>query len=179
MTELLPKPDHLEIGKIVGAHGIKGELRVHPSTDFPERLEKKGGRWMLRPNQSQPDRVQLLRGYYQDGKGLYIIQLEGIDDRNAAEALRGCVLMVDSTDRPRIEKGEFLVIDLIGLPVYDQATQTLVGVVRNMLSAGNDLLEVIQEGRAEPILIPFVEPIVPVVDIQAGRIEITPPPGLI
>jgi 16S rRNA processing protein RimM len=170
MTELLPKPDHLEIGKIVGAHGIRGELRVHPSTDFPERLEKKGGRWMLRPNQSQPERVQLLRGYYQDGKGLYI---------NAAESLRGCVLMVDSSDRPRIEKGEFLVIDLIGLPVYDQATQTLVGVVRNMLSAGNDLLEVIQEGRAEPILIPFVEPIVPVVDIKAGRIEITPPPGLI
>jgi 16S rRNA processing protein RimM len=48
-----------------------------------------------------------------------------------------------------------------------------------MLSAGNDLLEVIQEGRTEPILIPFVEPIVPVVDLNAGRIEITPPPGLI
>jgi 16S rRNA processing protein RimM len=179
MTATIQKPDHLEIGKIVGAHGIKGEVRVHPSTDFPERLEKKGGRWMLRPNQTQPERVQLLRGYYQPGKGLYVIQLDGVNDRDAAEALRGCLLLVDTTDRPRLEKGEFLVVDLIGLPVYDQATQVLVGTVRNMLSAGNDLLEVVQEGRATPILIPFVEPIVPVVDLQAGRIEITPPPGLI
>ena len=171
--------DYMEIGKIVAAHGIRGELRVYPSSDFPERFEEKGTRWLLRPNQTQPEAVKLLKGYFQEGKGLYIIQLAGIRDRNAAEALRGCLLLVPSSDRPQLEEGEFHVSDLIGLEVYLQAEQTLVGTVTNMLFAGNDLLEVAIEGQKHPVLIPFVEPIVPVVDLIQRRIEITPPAGLI
>jgi 16S rRNA processing protein RimM len=169
----------VEIGKIVGAHGIRGEVRVYPSTDFPERFEKKGQRWLLRPNQVIPQPMQLLKGYFQDGKGLYIVQFEALLDRNAAEAMRGCRLFVEASDRPPLDSGEFLVADLIGLPVYDQASGDLVGLVEDMMTAGNDLLVVRQAGRKEAILIPFVNPIVPVVDLKARRIEITPPPGLI
>jgi 16S rRNA processing protein RimM len=169
----------VEIGKIVGAHGIRGEVRVHPSTDFPERFEKKGQRWLLRPNQAMPQPIQLLNGYFQEGKGLYIVQFEALLDRNAAEAMRGCRLFVKASDRPPLDSGEFLVADLIGLPVYDQASGDLVGVVEDMMTAGNDLLVVRQAGRKAAILIPFVNPIVPVVDLNTRRIEITPPPGLI
>ncbi|MBD2325415.1 ribosome maturation factor RimM [Alkalinema sp. FACHB-956] len=172
-------PEFMEIGKIVAAQGIRGEVRIYPSSDFPERFEEPGTRWLLRPNQTQPEPIELLKGYYQEGKGLYIVQLAGVGDRNAAEALRGCLLLVESSDRPELEEGEFHVGDLIGLPVYLQATQDLVGTVSNVLFAGNDLLEVQAEGRKETILIPFVEAIVPVVDLEAKRIEITPPPGLI
>jgi 16S rRNA processing protein RimM len=171
--------DYLEIGKIVTAHGIRGELRVYPSSDFPERFEEPGTRWLLRPDRTEPEPIELQEGYYQDGKGLYIIRLKGIRDRNAAEALRGCLLLVPIADRPDLEEGEFHVMDLVGLPVYLQVEQTLVGTVNNVLFAGHDLLEVVVEGRKQPLLIPFVEAIVPVVDLLAGRIEITPPPGLI
>jgi 16S rRNA processing protein RimM len=169
----------VEIGKIVAAHGIKGEVRVYPNSDFPERFEQRGQRWLLSPNRSEPQQIELLSGYFQEGKGLYVVRLEGVSDRNAAEALCNSLLLVPAHDRPKLAADEFLVADLIGLPVYEQKSQTLVGTVTNMTTAGNDLLEVQLEGSQRPILIPFVKPIVPVVDLQRRRIEITPPPGLL
>lgn len=177
-TPELNSVSYVEIGKIVAAHGLRGEVRVYPNTDFPERFEEPGQRWLLRPNKTEPETIELLEGYFLDGKGLFVVQLEGVRDRNAAEALRGCKLLVLASDRPELEEGEFLVSDLIGIPVYDQATQTLIGTVKDMIPAGNDLLQVTQvDGKV--ILIPFVEAIVPVVDLDQKRIEITPPPGLL
>lgn len=171
-------PQYLEIGKIVSAQGLKGEVRVYPTSDFPERFEDAGVRWLLCPNQSEPKAIELLRGRYLDGKGLYVVQLAGVEDRTAAEALQGCKLLVSKHDRPELEEGEFHVDDLIGLPVYDQATQELIGTVKNIFPAGHDLLEV-DRASGSPVLIPFVEAIVPIVDLEQKRIEITPPDGLI
>lgn len=171
---------YLEIGKIVAAQGLKGELRVYPNTDFPERFEEPGERWLLRPNQTEPEVIELVSGRYLDGKGLYVIQIKGIRDRDAAEALRGCQLLVPDSDRPDLEEGEFHVADLLGLSVYEQASQELIGTVSDVIPAGHDLLEVKKvtpEGKT--VLIPFVEAIVPVVDLAQRRIEITPPPGLL
>jgi 16S rRNA processing protein RimM len=179
IAETVSLEDLIEVGKIVSAHGIRGEMRVYPNTDFPERFEKKGVRWLLRPGQAHAEEVRLTKGYFQDGKGLYVIQLQAVTDRNAAEALRGCTILVRKDDRPDLDEGEFHVSDLVGLSVYMQESQALVGEVVNVLFAGNDLLEVAIEGRKEPALIPFVEAIVPIVDLAKQRIEITPPPGLI
>jgi 16S rRNA processing protein RimM len=178
LTMLASSPDPLlEIGKIVTAHGLKGEVRVYPDSDFPERFEEPGRRWMLRPGATEPEPIELLSGYLLDGKGLYVLRLAGIADRTQAEALRGCKLLVPASDRPELAEGEFHVADLIGLAVFDQASQILIGTVTDILPAGQDLLEVTRE--AGKVLIPFVEPIVPVVDLDRRRIEITPPPGLI
>jgi 16S rRNA processing protein RimM len=171
--------DFVEIGKIVAAHGIKGELRVYPNSDFPERFERQGRRWLLRPQRSEPEEVELLGGYFQEGKGIYVVRLKGVGDRNAAEALCNSHLLIPADDRPKLGAGEFLVADLIGLPIYQQQTQELVGTVTNVTTAGNDLLEVKLADSDRVILIPFVNPIVPVVDLPNRRIEITPPPGLL
>jgi len=174
---------YLEIGKIVAAQGLKGELRVYPSTDFPERFEEPGQRWLLRPNRTAPEPIELLSGRYLDGKGIYVIQLKGICDRTAAEALRDCKLLVPDSDRLELEEGEFHVADLLGLSVYNQSTQELIGTVTDVIPAGHDLLQVTRsmpEGELDQqILIPFVEAIVPIVDLDQQRIEITPPPGLL
>ena len=170
--------DWLEIGKIVAAQGLNGELRVYPDTDFPQRFQKPGKRWMLRPGQAEPEPVKLTSGRYLDGKGLYIITLAGIINRDQAEALRDARLLVPATDRPPLEAGEFHVADLVDLAVFDQVRQQQLGVVTDVLPAGNDLLEVeLLDGKK--VLIPFVEPIVPVVDLVLRRIEITPPAGLL
>lgn len=170
--------DFLEIGKIVAAHGLGGEVRVYPNSDFPERFEVPGERWLLCPNRQAPKPIQLIGGRYLDGKGLYVLQLAGVRDRTAAEALRGCKLYVPERDRPQLEDGEFHVSDLIGLPVYHQVNQALVGTVTDVMSAGHDLLEV-KSPQGKSMLIPFVEAIVPIVDLRDRRIEITPPDGLI
>lgn len=179
----------IRIGKIVAPQGLQGEMRVKPESDFPERFEEPGERWLRPPNQTEPQGVQLQSGKPVPGKNLYIIRLAGITDRNQAEALRGGVLLVPASDRPPLEDGEFHVADLLNLPVYHQHTGELLGQVSDIYAAGQDLLEVRlteaqqakQTGKKtqKKALIPFVEAIVPVVDLAQGRIEVLPPPGLL
>lgn len=192
----------IEIGKIVAPQGMKGEVRVYPTTDFPDRLISPGTRWLLSPGEREPRSVELLQGRYLSNKRLYVVKLAGVENLAQAEALRSSLLMVPESDRPALEAGEYHVRDLIGLPVFLQETGELVGTVVDMMSAGHDLLVVAPETklpaanltpddsvrgrnrqskkRKPPqLLIPFVMAIVPVVDIEIGRIEITPPPGLL
>jgi len=198
----------LEIGTIVAPQGLKGELRVYPNSDFPERFEQPGQRWLQRPGESQPQAVKLLGGRYVPGKGIYVVQLAGVENREQAEALRDSRLLVPESDRPKLGEDEYHVMDLIDLEVFNQLTGEAVGVVVDVIAAGNDLLEVQLHQQPAPapakaeapipnrtskirkpkrktaskpatILIPFVKAIAPVVDLQSGRIEITPPAGLL
>ncbi|MBD2450708.1 ribosome maturation factor RimM [Nostoc sp. FACHB-152] len=190
--------DWLTIGKIVAPQGLAGELRVYPETDFPERFEVPGTRWLLRPGQTEPQPIELLDGRYLDGKNLYVITIAGVENRNQAEELRNCQLFVPASDRPELGEDEYHVVDLIGLAVFLQESGELLGNVVDVIPAGNDLLEVqlvtndkeqmtkdidapVASRRVgqKTVLIPFVREIAPVVDLQARRIEITPPPGLL
>lgn len=178
--------DFIEIGKVVGAQGLAGEMRIYPSSDFPERFLEPGKRWLLPPGATDPQQIELVKGRYLEGKGLYVVKIGGITDRDQAEALRNSVLLVSNHDRPLLEEDEFHILDLIGLEVFDQTSQTFIGTVINVISAGNDLLEVQRSSAqisdaplAKTVLIPFVKAIVPVVDLSQQRIEITPPTGLI
>jgi 16S rRNA processing protein RimM len=132
--------------------------------------------------------VELLSGRQLPGKELFVIRLEGVDDRSAAEALVGQELLVPAADRPKLAKGEFHLLDLVGLEVRllegaDDATGQprgrCIGTVKDLIHAGNDLLEVELSGSGAALWIPFVEAIVPLVELQAGWIGITPPPGLL
>ncbi len=177
--------DWLEIGKIVAPQGLAGELRVYPNTDFPERFEESGTRWLLRPGEMEPQPIELLDGRYVEGKNLYVIKLEGVSDRTAAENMRDCRLFVPISDRPELEEGQFHVIDLLGLQVFMEETGQFVGTVVDILPSGHDLLEVkfdpafAEDKAGKTVLIPFVIEIVPIVDLETRRVEITPPPGLL
>jgi 16S rRNA processing protein RimM len=168
----------IEIGRIVAPQGLRGELRVYPSSDFPERFLEPGPRWLQSPSGGEPQPVELVRGRELVGKNLYVIQLASVTDRTQAEALRGWELLVAAGDRPDLDEGEFYVPDLIGLPVVLQASGELLGEVTDLIDGPNELLEVrCRDGHLR--LIPFVAAIVPVVDLEARRIEVTPPPGLL
>lgn len=179
-TSYLKLPEGwLQIGKIVAAQGLQGELRVYPDSDFPERFVIPGTRWLLRVQDEEPQAVELVHGRYIEGKGLYAIALSDITTRTQAEELRGCLLLVPESDRPTLGEDEYHVLDLIGLEVFNQLTQTVIGKVIDIIPAGNDLLEVQLDSPAKTVLIPFVKAIAPIVDLANGRIEIVPPPGLL
>ncbi|MEX1317641.1 MAG: ribosome maturation factor RimM [Synechococcaceae cyanobacterium] len=166
----------LVVGRVVAAQGLRGELRVLPLSDFPERFTRSGRRWLRRQGE-EPRCVELLGGRLLPGRELFVVRLGGIDSRDAAEALVGEELLVRSDDRPKLGPGEFHLLDLVGLEVRLLESGASVGTVTNLLHAGNDLLEVaIGERR---VLIPFVQPIVPEVHLEQGWIGITPPPGLL
>ncbi len=171
-------PELMEVGRLVAAQGLRGELRVLPLSDFPERFTRPGPRW-LRSRQGEERAVRLLSGRQLPGKELYVVRLEGCDDRSSAEALVGHHLLVDASDRPPLEPGEFHVLDLVGLEVRLLPEGTVLGSVTDLIHGGNDLLEIeLSEGRRR-LLIPFVEAIVPEVQLEQGWIGLTPPPGLL
>jgi 16S rRNA processing protein RimM len=181
-TPLVPPDGWMEIGSIVGAQGIKGEVKVYPNSDFPERFERAGERWLWGSQDLQPRSIQLTKGYQIPGKGLYVVQLAGIDNRSQAEQLRGQMLLLPTTDRPKLSPGEYHSQDLIGLPVFYQVTGLEIGIVVDIFTAGHEILVVsasIGDGKTAEAMIPFVKEIVPVVDLTDRRIEILPPPGLL
>jgi 16S rRNA processing protein RimM len=176
--------DWIEIGRIVAPQGLKGEVRVYPSSDFPERFLQPGKRWVRGPKDLSPKPIELLKGRFLEGKGLYVVQLAEVTSRDLAESLRDSILLVPAEDRPALEEGEFYVADLVGLKVVLQSSREEIGTVTDIYEAGNDLLEVTLNNRddktkAQQVLIPFVEEIVPVVDLDQKRLEIDPPGGLL
>lgn len=186
MNETINSQKWIEIGRIVAPQGLKGELRVKTYSDFPERFENPGIRWLQRDPHQTPEAVELVSGYLVPGKNLYIVKLANVSDRTGAEQLRGCSLLVKQEDLPELDVDEYHVSKLIDVAVYDQLTGAKIGLVSAVLFAGNDLLEVTldSESKEEPgkkskVLIPFVKEIVPLVDLTAKRIEIVPPDGLL
>ena len=208
MTTSDNQPEFIEVGTITSPQGLRGELRVYPDSDFPERFTQAGTRWLRHPDTGAIAQVQLTGGRQLSGKNLYVIKLAGIEDRNQAETLRNHALLVDKSDRPKLKHDEYHVSDLIGMEIYHQDTGENIGVVVDLYSAGNDLLEIRLHKQPEvvtkpkrdlsqvsrrtkrkkyrpksskplTIFIPLVKEIVPVVDISQQRIEISPPDGLI
>ncbi len=167
----------LTIGKIVAPQGLRGQLRVNPSSDFPERFLKPGYRW-IQEKEEEPKKVELIAGRQIPGKEIYVVSINGIETRTKAEYLVGKKLLVKAIDRPNLKKGEFHLLDLIGLKVKYSTNSTEIGSIINLIHAGNDLLEVkLITGKI--IFIPFVKEIVPEIKLREGWIIITPPPGLL
>ena len=168
----------LSVGKIVGVQGLQGELRVNPASDFPERFTVPGPRWLRSRQGGEPSEIQLRKGRQLPGKSLFVLRFEGVDNRSAAETLVGQELLVPANDRPELAEGEFHLLDLVGLEARLTANGSAIGTVSDLISGGNDLLEITaKDGRK--VLIPFVEAIVPEVKLEEGWLLLTPPPGLL
>ncbi|NJK59809.1 MAG: ribosome maturation factor RimM [Oscillatoriales cyanobacterium SM2_1_8] len=169
--------DWLVLGKIVGARGLQGEVRVHSFSDFPERFEEAGERWLRSPTGS-PYPVQLVGGSAVPGKtALFWVRFAHLTSREAAEAAVGLEILVPATNRPVLAPDEFYVPDLVGCAVYDRGTGQVLGKVTAVVGAGQALLEV-QDAAGRTGWIPFVEALVPLVDVAQGRVEVDLPPGL-
>ncbi|GAA2751428.1 ribosome maturation factor RimM [Kitasatospora cinereorecta] len=165
----------LVVGKIGRAHGIKGDVSVEVRTDEPELRLGPGAVLMTDPASAGPLTVESGRVH----SGRLLLRFAGVKDRNAAEALRGTLLIseVDPDERPD-DPEEYYDHQLIGLDVV-LADGTLVGELTEVVHLPyQDLLTVTKPDGTE-VLVPFVSQIVPTVDLENQRAVITPPAGLI
>lgn len=156
------------MGAIAGAHGVRGEVRIKSFTEDPRAI----GRYGPVEDETGARRFKLrVRG---EAKGLVIARLEGVDDRGAAEALRGLRLYVGRDRLPKPKRGEWYIADLIGLAVETKDGGRL-GTVKGVFNFGaGDVVEVAHaDGSTE--FLPFTRRVVPEVDIEAGRIVVDVP----
>jgi len=171
------KEKWMSIGEIVAPQGLKGDIRLKPCSDFPERFTKPGKRWIQKANEL-PTEIKLIKGTLIPGKSIYVLSLEGISNRSSAETIIGWNLVIPVDSRPNMRNDEYHYFDLIGLEARRGPKKTLIGHVTDLIKGGNDLLEIeLVEGRK--VLIPFVKEIVPEVEIKEKWILINPPPGLL
>jgi 16S rRNA processing protein RimM len=167
----------LVVGRIGRPHGIRGDVVVDVRTDDPELRFAPGSVIATEPAADGPLTIAGFRWH----SGRLLLHIAGFDDRDGAEALRGITLVVDSGDlEAPDDPDEFRDHQLIGLTVLTRAGEQ-VGQVADVLHHGQDLLVIKGDGprQGAQILVPFVAPLVPEVDVAAGRLVIDPPPGLL
>jgi 16S rRNA processing protein RimM len=167
----------LVVGRIAKAHGVTGEVVVEIRTDDPDIRFTPGSSLRGRPSRGGPESRYVIDSVREHG-GRLLVRLEGVADRNAADALRGTLFLVDSQDLPPIEDpDEFYDHQLEGLQVVT-TTGAAVGSVEEVLhTAAGELLSV--RGDEGEVLVPFVSAIVTSVSLADRTIVIDPPDGLL
>jgi 16S rRNA processing protein RimM len=156
------------VGAIAGAHGVRGEVRIKSFTADPRAIGRYG------PVEDETGARTFKVTVRGKVKGLVIARLDGVADRNQAEALKGLRLYVARAKLPRPRRGEWYVADLVGLAARD-GNGTPLGVVKSVQNFGaGDVIELERtDGTTE--FLPFTKAVVPEVDIESGRIVIHPP----
>jgi 16S rRNA processing protein RimM len=152
----------IALAAVAGAHGVKGEVRLKL---FSERAESLAAHEKLYVG-GTARRLLTIR----DGGKTAVARFEGINDRSAAEALRGSLVEVDRSALPPLEEGEYYHADLIGLPCVDRDGQAVGTVLAIENYGAGDLLE-IEAGDGKRSLTPFRPGIA---DLEGGRIVVDP-----
>ena len=161
----------LEAGRIVGTHGVRGELRLEPWCDTAAFLS--GFKTLYWQEGRTPAQVESARPH----KSLLLLKLAGVDTVEQAEALRGRVVYIARTDA-RLPEGQYFQQDLLGCEVVDADTQQVYGKLTDIFSTGaNDVYQV-TDASGKNYLLPAVRQVVTAVDITAGRVEIRPIRGI-
>lgn len=169
--------NQLRVGRLVKAHGLKGALKLELYTDDPAGRFVPGAEFTLQVPEASPwhGKTVTVREY-RVMNGNPVVFFEDIADREAAEGLVRAILWIDQGD-VEPEDNAWYDHQLTGLDVVRD--ELVIGrVVRIDHLPAQDLLIVRPTGSDAEIMVPFVEAIVPTVDIEAGRVIVTPPAGL-
>jgi len=164
-----------EIGTIVKPQGIRGELRVFPTTDDPARFNLLVGEAVYVRLGSTERTYKLLQARLQ--KNIVVIKLEGVNDRNTAETLvRGIIAIPDDKALP-LEEGEYFVRDLIGLNVEDENGEHL-GILSKVLNTNANDVYVIEAAEGDSFMIPAIKNVILSVSIPDKKMTVRMMDGL-
>lgn len=167
--------NQLRVGRLVKAHGLKGGLKLELYTDNPEGRFVPGAVFTLQVPEASPwHGKDLTVREYRVMNGNPVVFFQDVDDRDAAESLVRAILWIDQ-DVDEVEEDAWFDHQLVGLDVVRE-DEVIGRVVRVEHFPAQDLL-IVKSGDRE-VMVPFVAAIVPTVDVAAGRVIVTPPPGL-
>ncbi|MFL5237948.1 MAG: ribosome maturation factor RimM [Rhizomicrobium sp.] len=161
-------PKNVLLGVVIGAQGLKGEVKVKTFTETPEKLGAYG-------ELHTKDGRKLVIANARAAKDVAVVQLEGIADRDAAESLKGVEFYIPRGALPAAEEHEFYHADLVGLRAEDTEGRAVGNVIAIHNFGAGDVIEMAREDGGGTVLMPFTREIVPTIDIAAGRIVIAAP----
>ncbi|MBB5744045.1 16S rRNA processing protein RimM [Microbacterium ginsengiterrae] len=169
--------NQLRVGRLVKAHGLKGALKLELYTDNPERRFVPGAEFTLQVPEASPwHRKTVTVREYRVMNGNPVVFFEDVNDREGAEGLVRAILWIDQ-DADEPEDNAWYDHQLVGLDAVIDG-EPIGKLVRVEHLPAQDLLIVKTARDAREVMVPFVEAIVPSVDIAAGRVTLTPPAGL-
>jgi 16S rRNA processing protein RimM len=165
-----PAPTLILVGRVAGAFGVRGELRISTYTEDPQTLTR--FKALTRQDGSPALTVTTAR-VVKDG---VVARCAGVDTKEAADALRGLRLYVPRAALPEPDEDEFYLADLIGLPVRHVATDELLGKIKSVQNFGaDDLLEIAPALGGQTWYLPFTRAAVPEVKLAQGVVLADPP----
>lgn len=156
------------LGVVIGAQGLKGEVKVKTFTESPERLGAYGA---LHAKDGRKFVVHTARAAKPD---IAVVRFDGVGDRNAAETLKGLELFVARDALPPTDDEEFYHADLIGLAVHDSEGRVL-GTVSTIHNFGAGDVIAIARSDGSDMILPFSHAVVPTIDVKAGFVVVAVP----
>ena len=165
--------DYLEVGKIVNTHGLRGEVKVVPWTDYPDDFEDI--EYVYAEKCGARERLDIKNIKYQ--KNNLIVKFAQINDINEAETYKNLVLTADRDVLGKLPEGVYYIADLIGLEVVKE-TGEKVGEISDVINTGaNDIYVVKREGKRD-MLIPVIDEVVKKVDLENKKVTVELMEGL-
>lgn len=165
------RKEFLEAGRIVGTHGIRGELRVEPWCDSAEFLT--GFKTLYWENGATPVKVISSRVH----KSLVLLKLEGVESATQGDLLRGKVLYLARKDA-KLPEGRYFIQDLLDMEVQDADTGAVYGRLREVFQTGANDVYRIQGENGKEYLFPAVEEMIVDTDLENGVIKVRPISGI-
>lgn len=167
--------DFIIIGKIIGAHGIRGEIKIFPITDNVRRFNKVKHCYITKEDGSLVSEVDV-KGCRND-RGNVLMSIVDLDDRTSAEKLKGYYISVDREDAVKLPKDTYFITDLIGLTAVDDQLGNL-GTIEDVFETGaNQVISIKRRGK-QNLLVPFLKAVCYQVDFENKVMKIKLPDGL-
>lgn len=164
--------DWVAVGAVAGSFGVRGELKIAPLTDFPDRFARTATVYLGEDH--RPYQVRRSHPHKQH----ILLTLAGVEDRDAAERLRGLRVWVPASELTPLAADQFYLHDLIGLRVRHVDGRDLGAISDVITTPGADLFLVRGTPNGQDVLLPAVKAFVKTVDLAAGTVLVDPIPGL-
>jgi len=160
--------DLFRVGVIANTHGVKGEVKVFPTTDAPERFKKLKTVILDAKREKITLEIQAARFF----KNLVIVKFKGIDDINDIEKYKGCDLYVTRENATPLNEGEYYIADLIDMVVVDEEGKELGALFDVIQTGANDVFQVRLNSTDKELLLPNIPSCVLNVDLDERKITV-------
>ncbi|MDK2959146.1 MAG: rRNA processing protein RimM [Synergistaceae bacterium] len=172
------RTNRILIGRVVGAQGLRGELKIHALTDNPARFADMDTLRLYGSDGTLRSELTLLSVRFLDSKGIVVAGTKEVKDRNGAEALVGTTVEILPEERYPLEEGAFWVDDLLGMTVVDHSTGDVLGTVSDVVPAGENDLYTVRDETGTDHFIPAVKEFIAGVDLEKREMRISLIEGL-